>query len=192
MSWNYEITTSYGALTTEQIDENGSAFATYFNGYMTIEAMSGILGNIQRESQMNPGQQEGGHSGSLDYGYGLIQWTPGSTLVNWCSERGLNWYDGDAQCYRIKCEGEGIESASGYWLPTSKYPYSWTEFCQLTDSAEACKAYLAERERAGVSALEERLAYTAYWLEYLSGHQPGKKLPVWFLGSRLPWVIGNR
>lgn len=191
MAWTYVVTESYGALTETQINGNVDAFAAYFDGYMTLEAMAGILGNIQRESQLNPGQLEGGKGGSKDYGYGLIQWTPGSIIVNWSGARGLNWYDGDVQCYRIKCEGEAIEGAGGTWLTTSEYPYSWTEFCALTDSAEACKAYLAERERAGVAALEERLEYTAHWAEYLGAHPPVKKLPIWLIGSRRRFVMGD-
>lgn len=170
MAWNYQITDSLGVLTQAQMEENAQMFYSYFQGYMTIEAMAGILGNIQRESQLNPGQQESGYGGSLSYGHGLIQWTPGSIIVNWCTERGLNWYDGDAQCYRIKCEGEAIEGAGGTWLTTEEYPYTWAEFCKLTDVAEATKSYLAERERAGVSALDLRLQYAAEWYDFLSGN----------------------
>jgi len=169
MAWEYQITDSLGVLTTAQQQNNAKAFYTYFKGYMTLEAMAGILGNIQRESQLNPGQQESGYGGSTSYGHGLIQWTPGSILVDWCNEQGLNWYNGDAQCYRIKCEGEATNGCSGYWLPTSSYPYSWSEFCKLTNVAEATKSYLAERERAGVSALDERLANANNWYSFLSG-----------------------
>lgn len=174
MAWEYQITDSLGVLTTAQQQNNAKAFYNYFYGYMTIEAMAGILGNIQRESQLNPAQQESGQGGSLNYGYGLIQWTPATILVDWCNGQGLNWYDGDAQCYRIKCEGEATNGASGYWLPTDSYPYSWSEFCKLTDVAEATKSYLAERERAGVSALDERLSNASNWYEFLSGLSPSE------------------
>ena len=168
MAWVYKITTDLNVLTEEQQKTNAKEFYNYFKGYMTLEAMAGILGNIQRESQLNPGQQEYGYGGSTSYGHGFIQWTPATILINWCNNQGLNWYDGKAQCYRIKCEGEGnVEDV--YWIPTSSYPYSWSEFCKLTSVSEATKSYLAERERAGESALDERLEYASNWYEFLSG-----------------------
>ena len=62
-------------------------------------------------------------------------------ITNWSDERGLTWYSGQTQCYRIKCEGERIEGAGGTWLPTSDYPYSWEEFCALSDYEEATKMW---------------------------------------------------
>ena len=167
MSWYYTITSSNPGITKNQMKQNADEFVNYFNGYMSSAAMAGILGNMQHESFLNPGQQEIGKGGSGKYGYGLIQWTPGSTLQSWLSARGYSWYDGTGQLYRIKCEGERTDGASGYWLKTSNYSYTWAQFCQLTDPAEACKAYLAERERAGVAALTQRLQYTAEWYDYI-------------------------
>ena len=74
-----------------------------------------------------------------------------------------------AQCERISCEGEGTKGAGGNWLPTSQYAYSCSEFLALTDVAEATKAYLYERERAGVVALSDRLQYASEWYEYFIG-----------------------
>lgn len=173
MSWIYTITSGNPGMTKAQQINNVDEFKNYFNGYMTDAAMAGILGNIQRESFINPGQQQIGSGGSTSSGYGFIQWTPASVLISWCNSRGLNWYDGDAQCYRIKCEGEKKDGAGGYWfggkLNGTRYNYSWSEFCQLTDYEEACKAYLAQRERAGVSALDKRLEYASNWYNYLHG-----------------------
>lgn len=163
MSWI--VKEGYIFLSQSERENNATEFASYFKDYMTLEAISGILGNIERESAINPGMYEGG-SGS---GRGLIQWTPGSIIINWASEQGLPWASGETQCYRIKCEGEAIEGCGGTWIPTKNYPYSWESFRQLTDVYEACKAYCYERERAGTVALSERLQYAKKWYEYLSG-----------------------
>ena len=149
------------------MQNNAIEFYNYFvNKGATLEAICGMLGNIQRESTLNPGIKQGS-STSLDWS--LIQWTPSTVLTRWCKTYGYNWYDGSAQCERISCEGEGTKGASGYWLPTSDYTYNWSEFLALTDVAEATKAYLYERERAGVVALNDRLQYASEWYEYFSG-----------------------
>ena len=170
MSWNYQITDGYPSFTRSDYENNADEFASYFSGYMTDAAMAGILGNIQYESFMNPGQQELYHDGDTRYSYGLIQWKPASSFISWCNARGLDWYDGDAQCYRIKCEGERTDGCSGLWFGKNGYNYSWAEFCQLNDYEEACKAYFYERERGTWAS--DRLDYAEDWYNYLSGSVP--------------------
>ena len=174
MSWISRITSHNPEMTQEEMINNVDQFVSYFSGYMSSAAMAGILGNMQHESSgINPGQQEIGYGGSTSHGYGLIQWTPGQTLIDWCTERGFNWYDGDAQLYRIKCEGENIEGAGGTFFPGTldgkRYAYTWTQFRNLNNYADACLAYLAERERAGISAIDIRLKYAQNWYNYLVG-----------------------
>ena len=175
MAWIHHITDSAGSMTQAEMVNNANEFHDYFDGYMTRAAMAGLLGNIQHESYINPGQMQIGSGISLssNSGGGLIQWTPRNLFIAWCNSRGYNWVDGDTQCYRIKCEGEKKDGCSGYWFPKNGYNYTWSEFCQLTDYEEACKAYLHERERAGVSALSSRLKYAKAWYEYFDdGEEP--------------------
>ena len=173
MAWLYEIGVAK-YFSTSQMQNNATEFYNYFtNKGATLQAICGLLGNIQRESTLNPGIKQGS---STSLGWGLIQWTPSTVLTNWCKTYGYNWYDGAAQCERISCEGEGTKGAGGNWLPTSQYAYSWSEFLALTDVAEATKAYLYERERAGVEALSNRLQYASEWYEYFSG-QPVPPVP---------------
>lgn len=166
MSWIYEIGVGK-YFSRGQMLNNAVEFHHYFTDKgATLEAICGMLGNIQRESTLNPGIKQGN---STSLGWGLIQWTPSTVLTDWCKSYKYNWYDGTAQCERISCEGEGTKGASGYWLPTSDYAYNWSEFLALTDVDEATKAYLYERERAGVEALNERLQYANEWYEYFDG-----------------------
>ena len=166
MAWIYEIGVAK-YFSTSQMQNNATEFYIYFINYgATLEAICGMLGNIQKESTLNPGIKQGS---SISLGWGLIQWSPSTVLTNWCKTYGYNWYDGAAQCDRISCEGEGTKGASGYWLPTYEYPYSWSEFLALTDVAEATKAYLYERERAGIEALDLRLQYANEWYSYFTG-----------------------
>lgn len=166
MAWIYEIGVQKYFNQSQQ-ENNATEFYNYFINYgATIEVICGMLGNITRESTLNPANKQGN---STKLGWGLIQWTPATVLTNWCKRYGYNWYDGTAQCERIKCEGEGTKNANGYWLPTSDYSYSWYEFITLTDVAEATKAYLYERERAGIEALDLRLQYANEWYSYFTG-----------------------
>ena len=174
MAWLYKI--GVGKYFNQSQQENNALeFYNYFNNYgATIESICGMLGNITRESTLNPGIKQGN---STSLGWGLIQWTPSTVLTNWCKKYGYSWYDGSAQRERVKCEGEGIKGAKGYWLPTHDYPYSWSEFTDLTDVAEATKAYLYERERAGIGALDLRLQYANEWYTYLTGSPPTPPTP---------------
>ena len=175
LSWIYHITDAPGGgMSAADMETNAQLFIDYFSGYMTDAAMAGILGNMQHESYLNPAQCQigSGTSTSSNSGGGLIQWTPRSAFVRWCVDRGRSWYNGYYQLYRIRCEGEGRDGCSGYWLKKGAYQYSWSEYCQLTDYEEACKAYLAERERAGVAALSTRLEYAENWYNFINGGVP--------------------
>ena len=78
---------------------------------------------------------------------------------------------------------EIINGYGGQWIPKPALGYSYTgdEFSKLTDVSEACKAYLYERERAGVEALEKRLEYARQWYEFLEGETPIEDFDILFL-----------
>ena len=177
--WYYKITDAYGTLTEEQKQNNALLVYAYFHEKMTLEAIAGLLGNMEKEGQLNPGQVEGGKGGitNVTCGHGLIQWTkakndPPNTnpLINWknASENNL-WASGEFQCYRIWCEGEAVEGAGGCWLKASDkgYEYTWKAFCELSDYKEATKAYMYERERAAIGDETGRLNYAEKWYDFL-------------------------
>ena len=176
------------SMTQTELENNATEFYGYFNSKgFTIESISGMLGNLQQESQINPGcKQKGGD------GWGLIQWTPHTNLTDYASAQGSDWAAGEIQT-QLMWE-EIINGYSGQWIPKPALGYSYTgdEFSKLTDVSEACKAYLYERERAGVQALSKRLTYASNWYEYLTGVTPPtpptppasskrKGMPVWMM-----------
>ena len=59
----------------------------FSNKGWTKNAICGMLGNMQGDSGIiaDIEEREGGG------GYGLVQWTPKSKLVNWANARGLNY-----------------------------------------------------------------------------------------------------
>ena len=178
MAW--EVKVGKGEyLTQTQMENNAKLFNQYFQAKgVTLEAICGMLGNIQQESGLNPGIKQ---KASTSSGWGLIQWTPSTVLTDWCNAYGYTWYDGDAQCLRIWSEGTQEMGAGGSFIPTTEYPYTWSEFCALTNVDEATKAYLYERERADTEKLEKRLEYARKWYEFLEGEPPVEDFDILFL-----------
>ena len=177
-------------LTQSEMENNANEFYVYFNSKgFTIESISGMLGNLQQESNINPGMKQ---TASTSSGWGLIQWTPSSNLTEYATAHGADWVTGEIQ--KQLMWDEIINGYGGQWIPKPALGYSYTgdEFSKLTDVSEACKAYLYERERAGVEALSNRLTYASNWYEYLTGVTPPtpptpptptkrKGMPVWMM-----------
>lgn len=174
-------------LTQSEMEKNATEFYSYFNSKgFTIESVAGMLGNLQQESNINPGMKQ---TASARSGWGLIQWTPSSNLTDYANAQGSDWATGEIQTQLMW--DEIINGYGGQWLPKPALGYSYTgdEFSKLTDVSEACKAYLYERERAGVEALNKRLTYASNWYEYLTGVIPPtpptptkrKRMPVWMM-----------
>lgn len=74
----------------------------------TLEAISGLLGNAEAESQINPGLY---NDRTIDpsKAFGLVQWWPGRIYLNWASSHGWPDYDMDYQLARLYYE-ENIPS----------------------------------------------------------------------------------
>jgi murein DD-endopeptidase MepM/ murein hydrolase activator NlpD len=103
----------------------------------TPNAISALCGNMSGESTLNPNLYEQGYGHSLSRGYGLVQWTPATKLMNWCSANSLDWSDGDAQLSRIDYE----QLNKIQWI--SKTSYNYMSFNQFTTSTESVD-YLTE------------------------------------------------
>lgn len=146
--------------------------ATYIASYMlgcgwTLNAVCGMLGNIDRESTVNPGLWESFESGNMSGGFGLVQWTPASTFINWCTSNGLNYLDIDSQLKRILYE---LDNGLQYYA-TDSYPESFTEFSKSTKTPEyLASAFLHNYERAGVTVEEERRQNARKWYNFLNGN----------------------
>lgn len=153
----------------------------------TLEAICGVLGNMWRESHLNPGMREIGHPQNG----GLVGWTP---LTKWSTEAdilGIPWNDGDGQCAWV--------SSGKYWSGGVLYddhwvearmttPMTYAEYKQCTDSPEECaKHFMQGYEGPGVPALAERQAKARYYYEYLTANLPimteekGPKVPFYVL-----------
>ena len=86
MSWVYHYTNAYGSMTQAEMQQNvDEIYAQLYSNYgWTVNAICAVLGNIQRESYINPAQTQGGFPvGGTSGGYGLCMWTPQTKIKNW-------------------------------------------------------------------------------------------------------------
>lgn len=164
-------------LTQAEMRANAIYIAAYLldQGW-TLQAISGMLGNMQHESSINPGIWQNLDEGNLSMGYGLVQWTPATNLINWAENEGLEPSDIDTQIMRILYEKE---NGSQYYA-TEGYNLSFTEFAQSTEEPYylAC-AFAWNYERSWVvlygseeekEALRQQRGGSALeWFTYLSG-----------------------
>jgi cell wall-associated NlpC family hydrolase len=141
----------------------------------SLNAVSGMLGNMQKESTINPGiwQEliEGSGGGG---GFGLVQWTPYTNFTNWADSKGYEWDDGTAQLKWIDEETVSF----GQWIPTSTYNFNFSVYKKSTESPEyLASAFLHNFERAGVAAETERRTNARTWYEYLENYSGGSGEP---------------
>lgn len=166
---------SRGYLTDSQIKDNALLIYNFFAALgWTVEAVAGMLANMEKESGINPGAIEGHReTPPADWsgiGYGLVQWTPGTKI--WRDEPAAI-DSGPGQCARIQKELVTEPAKYGQWISTKLYPITGAEFTKLTNAATAASAFYHNYERPYVFFTEaERRQKAIQWAEWLSG-QPG-------------------
>ena len=175
-------------LSIGEMQNNASIFIAYFSnlGY-SQESISGMLGNIQVESTINPGLWQGRGEPSPVKGFGLVQWTPSTKFTIWADEKGYGHDDGNAQCEWINTQ----MAPSSEWIPTADYPMSWNEFIVSKESPEyLARVFLFNFERPADPDIALREANALYWYKWLNGEyvpppnppQQGDrlKMPIYF------------
>lgn len=141
-----DVVVKKGGLSQSEMEINAKYIWGYLGGKAaepwTLQAVAGILGNMEKESSINPGRHE--TSGS---GFGLVQWTPKSKFTNWATPLGYAEDDIDGQLERIIWEKDNNKQYG-----KNHYPYTFKEFAVSTDSAYtlAC-AFAFEYERSAVT-----------------------------------------
>lgn len=118
-------------LTQEQKENNADIIISYYRSQgLEDRAIAGILGNIDAESGFSPTLTEAGGGG----GYGLVQWTPKSDLINACSTLGLSPYtSGDVQIQVILREILGNPASINQWYTTSAFISNYYNFGASSD-----------------------------------------------------------
>lgn len=126
----------------------------------SINAVCGVLGNMESESTINPGiwQSLTPNQG----GFGLVQWTPYTNYTNWADMMGYDWDDGNGQLIWINEE----TVPTGQWQVTPDYNFSFNTFKTSTETPEyLASSFLKNFERAGEEVESERRANARKWYD---------------------------
>ena len=156
---------------TEDMTTNAKYIYNFFRARgWTAQAICGMLGNMQGESGIIADCDEKGGGG----GYGLVQWTPKSKLVNWANARGLNYRTVETQCQRIQWELENGEQ----FYRTSAYPLTFRQYIASTSSASyLAQVFINNYERPANPNQPRRWQWATDWYNKLSGDTPTPPTP---------------
>lgn len=153
-------------LSYEQALNNANIVFNFFKdkGY-TKEAICGLLGNMWRESHVNPSLNEVGGTG-----YGLTQWTPRIKLLTRLQILGLP-DNGDNQLKVLERELSDGANNSGsdfsQWYDVGQWTLA--KFKTSTDIAYTTECFMRGYERPGVLHLEERIEYANKFYRDITG-----------------------
>lgn len=163
-------------LTEDEMKNNAKCFYGTMNilyGW-TLNAVCGVLGNAQSESTISPCRWQNDTpygTPTASQGYGLVQWTPYTKILEWLSENNytdLNTF-GDGECARMNWEVQNNQQ----WIATSAYPESFLSFTKSTKKAyDLAIEFLANYERPADPNQPIRGTQADQWYEYLKGWTP--------------------
>lgn len=140
-----------------------------------------IIGNLQKESYLNPGQWELGSNYSPSAGFGLGQWTPSTkvsdvtgtapaAMMDYISQLDILLQNSPNQWSTVFVNSNGW---SNYYNMSVPYFATFNDFLNDTTHSvpELTKAYMAcwERPAAQYAGVQERIEYANHW----AGIQPG-------------------
>ena len=148
----------------------------------SLNAIAGILGNMESESTINPGIWQSLNSGNYSGGFGLVQWTPATNYTNWATVNGYDISDPDGQLLWIDTR----TVPTGQWIATSDYNISFATFKTSTQSPEyLASAFLKNFERAGVEVENERRTQARKWYGYLEQYAGGAQI----IQDAIDWAV---
>lgn len=160
-----------------EMDNNALIVTSYLlsKGW-TLNAIAGLLGNMESESTINPGIWQSLTEGNMSGGFGLVQWTPATNFTNWADGLGFSWSDGNAQLQWI----DEQTTLFGQWIKTDVYPLSFEEFKTSTETPQyLASAFLKNFERAGVEVENERRSQAYEWYLFITSENPiNPELPI--------------
>lgn len=178
-SGDIEIICGNRYLDRNEMKGNAQYIANYFIGQeWTAESIAGMLGNMERESTINPCLWESLESYDHDpyitvqaHGYGLVQWTPFNNLTVWARDNGKEYNNIKTQLDRLVYEKEnGLE----WYTYQDGFPHALPETWEQFRLSKKSPEYLAEvfmenyeRPHRDYLFLEQRKQNARYWYETL-------------------------
>ncbi len=158
-------------LTLEEMTVNAQYILDYLSkkGW-TKNSVCGMLGNMQTESTINPGIWQGLDEGNLNGGYGLVQWTPATKIIDWCKKHGLDYKEMDSQLQRILWEVDNNQQ----WMPIFADGMTFKEFTQSHKSPyDLAMIFIHAYERPADPIQPQRGEQASYWFKHLDGGGSG-------------------
>lgn len=175
--WTNQNAFSAGFTEANQQQNARQIWGYFQNQGWTLEAVSGMLGNMELESYINPAQWEVGYPIYGGGGYGLVQWTPYTNYTNWA---GAGWESNyNKQLDRIQYELEnGLQ-----WIPVAQDGYmSFADFSVSTLSPGDLAMIFERGYERGTPMEEQRRANAVKWYNFLGGVGPiAGRPPIWLL-----------
>lgn len=182
-------------LTQSEMENNANIIINYYRSIGIDDCtIAAILGNMQAESTLSPVLNERGGSG-----YGLVQWTPQSVLINHCGTLGLSPYtSGDVQIEVIIDEVLGTPASVKEWYTTEPFLRNYyfdgvtqdmigvtgSDFLHNTmnwSPAKLCILFMAGYERPAYVQTPDRSlrrqGYANNWYVYMGGVIPPTPTP---------------
>lgn len=155
-------------LSMEQMTANAQYILDYLTAAgWTKNAICGVLGNLETESTVNPQLWQSLDYGNTSLGYGLVQWTPATNLINWCVANTLDYTLMDSQLQRILYEVEHNEQ----WIYSAM---TFQEFTQSTDTPyNLAMLFLSKYERPANPNQPIRGTQAEAWYTTLTGGGSG-------------------
>lgn len=157
-------------------ENNAKCFYGYFafQGW-TLNAVCGMLGNIEHESGIQPARWQGDNINSNPMsteGYGLVQWTPYTNITNYLKKVGVWMKDftgyGNAECDKIMEEFNN----GGQWIPSSYSSMTFEQFSKSTlDAGNLALIFQMNYERPLVPQ-QARAETARKWYEKLKDYTP--------------------
>lgn len=192
-------TPSGSSLTQSEMEQNALNVTAILckQYYWSVIAVAGALGNMQVESQINPGACEWYKgipiSSSLYYGggLGLIQITDYRPYMKehvhpilWCADyANEDWWDGTFQCSMLTMAtnsiwtgcGEGVGALWG-WMESSSYPSisfnDYLDFAGTPEEAAEYWYYCMEAHSPYQYQFEQRKANARNWYGFIKDADP--------------------
>ena len=147
---------------------------------VNITSAYAILGNMQHESFLNPGQWELNQNYDPNYGFGLGQWAPATKIENYLISQGISPTQANMENYQYQLDfllqdagqwntyyvdmNTGYSSYYNVTVPI--YPTLADFFADvsatLQDKTAAWMVYW-ERPNSGTAALQTRIDNAEYW-----------------------------
>ena len=101
------------ALSQEQMNANALEVYKYLSARgWSLNAIAGLLGNMQSESYVNPGVWQSLQANNYSGGFGLVQWTPATNYTDWARQNGYDIADPNGQLYWI----DALSESTGQWI----------------------------------------------------------------------------